>query len=300
MKIFYLICLLFISSVFAKEYKVQDAYNEITQAFESENWMSLLTNSQNVIKNFSETNYSKEAVYYLAVAYFNLRDFEPANEQFTNYLNQQYNPKFFQHALSFKFKIAEEYRNGSRKRLFNLKKSPKLASGKDDAVKIYDEIITILPNDFLAAKSYFGKAQILDYFEEYKDSIETYQQLVKKFPKEELSIDAYIEIAKVYLKQANSRHQDTDILDLAELNLLQFKHAFPQEKKIKEAENMFLKMKEIYAKGLYDIATFYERTKKNNAAKIYFTKIIATYPETIYAKKSKNYLDTLEKKSHKR
>jgi hypothetical protein len=39
-------------------------------------------------------------------------------------------------------------------------------------------------------------------------------------------------------------------------------------------------MKEVFASDLYDTGRFYERTSKPHAAHIYYTRILAKYPET--------------------
>jgi len=69
-------------------------------------------------------------------------------------------------------------------------------------------------------------------------------------------------------------------LDLAEINLRKFCGSFPGDEKIAVAEKMMLQMKEVYASDLYDTARFYERTGKAGAAYLYYTRILAKYPET--------------------
>ena len=116
--------------------------------------------------------------------------------------------------------------------------------------------------------------------EEYKSSVETYQTLIRRFPKHPLAAESYIGVGEVYLIQSQEEYPDQDYLDLAEINLRKFRHDFPGEERLAIAEKLFQDMKEVYASDLYDTGRFYERTKKPQAAYIYYTRIIAKYPET--------------------
>ena len=59
------------------------------------------------------------------------------------------------------------------------------------------------------------------------------------------------------------------------------------------AEGLFADMQEVYAKSFYEIAQFYERTKKPNASVLYYSKIIKTFPNTKSAELAKGRLHVL-------
>lgn len=261
-------------------FSVQEHYGLAMDAYQTKNWEELVHQSLIVIKNFESTPFAIEAYYYLGAAYFHLEEYEYANRFLTKYLKKQITPKFFEEAITYKFKIAEQYRLGERKHLFGLDTFPKWLPAAKDAIAIYDEVITALPHHDLAAYALFGKAYLQLKDEEYKSSIETYQMLIRRFPKHPLARESYIGIGEVYLIQAQESYPDQDFLDLAELNTRKFRADFPSDEKVQVAEDLLLAMKEVYASDLYDIARFYERTKKPQAARIYYTRIQAKYSDT--------------------
>jgi len=132
--------------------------------------------------------------------------------------------------------------------------------------------------------------------EEFKESIESFQTLIRKYPKHEYAIESFLEIEKVYLKQADPKHQDPNLIELAEINLKKFKEAFPKEPRLSDAEENFRRLQEIYAQGLYEIGRFYERTKKIDSSEIYYKKILSAYPDSNCAKLSLERLDKIKKK----
>jgi outer membrane protein assembly factor BamD (BamD/ComL family) len=259
---------------------VQEHYSAALDAYQKQNWDEVSHHCVIVIKNFGSTPFAQEAYYYLGTSYFHLEEYELANRFFTKYLKKQGAPKFFEEAIEYKFKIAQSYQKGARLHVLGMENLPKWVPAREEAIAIYDEVITALPHHELAASSLFGKAQLLLKEEEYKSSVETYQVLIRRFPKHPLAAESYIGIGEVYLVQAQAEYPDQDFLDLSEINLRKFRLNFPSDERIAVGEKMMLDMKEVYASDLYDTGRFYERTKKPHAAYLYYTQILAKYPET--------------------
>ncbi len=272
---------------------VQEHYSALLDAYQKQNWDETIHQSLIVIKNFSSSPFAQEAYFYLGVAYFNTGELEYANRFFTSYLKKQATPKFFEEAIQYKFKIAENYHRGAKKHILGWETMPKWLPARDEAIAIYDEVITALPHHELAAHALFGKAQLLLKEEEYKSSVETYQTLIRRFPKHPLAAESYIGVGQVYLVQSQAEYPDQDFLDLAEINLRKFKHDFPGEEKLAVAEKMFLKQNEVFAGDLYTTGRFYERTSKPHAAYIYYARILAKYPQTNVAKSAEKRLSKI-------
>jgi outer membrane protein assembly factor BamD (BamD/ComL family) len=275
---------------------VQEHYSAAIEAFQKEQWEELVHQMVIVVKNFPASPFAQEAYYYLGVGYFHLKEFEFSNRFFSKYLKKHTTPKFFEEAIQYKYQIAEKYQSGAKKHILGLETMPKWLPAAEEAIAIYEEVITALPHHDLAARSLFGKAQLLLKDEEYKSSIETYQLLIRRFPKHPLAIEGYIGIEQVYLVQSKEQYPDQDYLDLAAINLNKFRASFPKEERIAIAEEMFGAMLEVYASDLYDTARFYERTHKPKAAHLYYTRILNKYPETQVAFLAKKRLGSLKVK----
>lgn len=275
---------------------VQEHYSAAIDAYQKQNWEEVVHHCVVVIKNFGSTPFAQEAYFYLGVAYFHTGEYEFANRFLTKYLKKQATPKFFEEAIHYKFKIAKEYHKGAKKHVLGFENMPKWIPAREEAVAIYDEVITALPHHELAAQALFGKGKLLLKEEEYKSSLETYQTLIRRFPKHPLAAESYIGIGEVYLTQSQEEYPDQDFLDLAEINLRKFRTTFPGDEKIAIAEKMLLDMKEVYASDLYDTGRFYERTDKPHAASIYYTRIMAKYPETKVSELAKKRLGKIKVK----
>lgn len=272
---------------------VQEHHSRLLEAVQNEDWQEVISQANIIIKNFPDTPFHQEAFYFLGFSYFNMGDFDISNQHLSVYLRKQTALQNFKNAIELKFQIAEKFREGFKKHIGGIELLPKWIPAKDEAVKIYDEVISALPNDDLAAKALFGKGVLQLEDDEYIASVETYQTLIRRFPKHPLSPDAYVEIARVYLIQSQEKYPDADYLDLASINLRKFRQDFPMDPRVEEAEKIYGTMQEVFAESFYEIAQFYERAKKPHASILYYSKIIKSFPNTKSAELSKKRLKVL-------
>lgn len=272
---------------------VQEHYGLLLEAVQTEKWDVVVQQATIMIQNFPDSPFYQESFYFLGLGFFHKEEFEIANQYLTTYLKKQTALQHFREAIELKFQIADRYGGGYKKHVGGVEFLPRWMPAKEEAIEIYDEVINALPNDDLAAKALFGKAKVVLDNEEYSSSIEVFQTLIRRFPKHTLAPDAYVEICKVYLTESKERYPDADFLDLATLNLKKFRQDFPSDERIETAENILAEMQEVYAKSFYDIAKFYERTKKPHASVLYYSKIVKAFPNTKSAELSKKRLSVL-------
>lgn len=276
------------------QFTVHAYYSKMIDHYQKEEWDQLALNCKGLIASYPTNPFAREALYYLGVAEFKLGEYEYANKAFSNYLREELTSKFFEQTIRFKFEIATEFDGGARVHLFGWNKMPKWLPAYEEAIEIYDEVITTMPRDDLAAKSLYRKGVLLLRMEEYKKSIDAFQTLCRRFPKHPLAPDAYVGISDVFFTECKNEFPDSKKLELAEINLRNFKTHFPSEPRVEEAHKRLLGMKEEFANDLLEIAEFYERTKKGSAAAIYYATILKKYPETKAAKKSEKRLKVLD------
>lgn len=273
---------------------VQEYNSALQQAIAAGQWWTVIDYAGVISYNFPTSPFAQELSYVMGEAYFNLNQFEYANDCFTAYLNHVTSPKHFEEAIEYKFNIAERFATGTKKRLFGSTKMPAWVSAEEDALPIFDEVIAALPHSEFAARSLLSKSRIQVYMEDYKPSVETLDLLIRRFPKHDLAAQAYLEKNKVFLVQCQAQSLDPDLLDIAEVNLRKFRLAFPREPRVAEAEKIYSEMQELFAQNLFETGQFFEKTKKIPASLIYYHKVIAKYPTTEAATASRDKLETLQ------
>lgn len=273
---------------------VQEFYSYMQEAMDEEDWWSAIDYGEIVLYNFPDSPFNQEIPFWMGTAYYRLEQYELANTALSDYLKQSTSPSHFGEAIEMKFAIAEFFREGGKKRLFGSHKLPAILSAKDDALKIYDEVIATLPHHELAAKSLLGKAKIQAEEGDFKPSVETLQLLIQRFAKQEFAADGYLEISRVYLGQSKEQHVDPNLLDLVGANYRKFQAAFPRDDlRLKEANECITEMKELYASHLVETAQFFRKRHKSDASRIYLSTVVSKYPETQAADRAREMLENL-------
>lgn len=268
-------------------------YNLGCKYYDKESWSKASHEFEKVVFYFPDAEPAAEASFYLAVSYYEMGEFDFANESFSNYLKTSQHPTFFEEAVTYKFLIAEHFKTGKKQHPFRMRYLPKWISGQDSALTIYDEVVAALPNHELSVKALYSKAELLKKMREFRDSVEAYQLLIRRFPRHEIVPACYLGIANAYVRQSRIEFQNPDIIALAELNVRKFKEDFPRDEKVVIAEESVCNIKELFAKGLCDLGLFYERKKLPDAAAIYFQSSIDEFPETRVAQFCRCKLNSL-------
>lgn len=271
----------------------EDHYSVGMQAMNSKEWKKAANAFYSISNKFPNSKYGAVSKYFCGVALYKAKEYELANNAFNNYLKDESTPQFFEESLKYKFSIAEMFRSGEKRRPFGRIQALKFLPAYQIALSIYDEISTSIPCHDLAALSIYYKGCLLWKIKEYREAVESFQLFTKRFPKHELTPEAYLYINKVYFDLSCKEFQNPDIITLAELNVKNFKIEFPKDSRSDDAFNEVNKIKEVYAKGLYEIGQFYERTFKSKASLIYYENAILQYPDTDIAKKCRERLQVI-------
>lgn len=273
---------------------VQEHFDLGAQALDACDWNEALCQFTIVSCSFPSTPYGQEALFYIGISYYYLEEYDMANEAFSQYLKASSNPRLFQEAVEYKYSIAECFKNGAKRRFFGTKKLPKWASGTSMALTIYDEVIAAVPCNNIAAHALVSKGYLLWTIQDYRQAVDSFQMVIRRFPKHELAPECYLYISQVYLEQSRVEFQNPDLLAFAQINLRKFQQDFPREERLCEAEENVHQIKEIYACGLYDTGRFYERTCKWRAAIIYYHNAIHQFPDTSVAQLCKERILCLD------
>lgn len=273
---------------------VEEHFNAGLRAIEAEQWVEAEKHFNIITANFPCTENGHEAFYYLGIAGYYLEELDFANEAFTEYLKGKQHPQYFIEAMQYKYNIAEFFRGGARRRFFGTKQLPKWADGKSLALEIYEEIIVALPCHELAVRALFSKGELQWAEGNYRESVEAFRMITKRFPKHELAPESYLMMMGVYMEQSRSEFQNPDILAFAHITLRKFKQDFPREERISDAEAILLGIKEVYARGLFETGAFYERICKPVAAAIYYQNAANLFPETQVALWCRAHLERLQ------
>ncbi len=265
------------------------------QAIRQRDWDTAIRQYDIIISNYPESPEAHGSLYFLAICNYYISEFDIANEYFSAYLKSPYGRDYFESAVEYKLAIANQFSKGERRHFFGKKYLPCWLSAEDQAIELYDEVSTTLPCHDLATWALYCKGRLLWKMGRYYESIDTLQQLTRRFPKHELAPESYVTISYIYLNQCEKELHNSDLLAFAQINMRKFEQDFPREERLITVEKNLLGMQELYAKSLYETGEYYERKEESRAACIYYKNVLDRYPETCMADQSRNRLSVIQK-----
>lgn len=262
----------------------QEVYRELHHSYQEKNYKQVVYLGHRLVTYHTDSPVLANTYFYYGVALFHQGDYQRANDTLSTFLEKYALPQFFEEALHVKFAIAEKYRLGEKKRIMGMQYAPRWESSLEDAIAIYDEVILTLNREEIAIQALYHKAGLLVKNDQWKEGIDAYQTLIRRFPTHPLSASSYLAIADVYLEQSKIRHPDAQIIALAEMNYKRFCSDYPQSEQLPVAEKKLIRVKERFAKDLWDSADFFARKRhQTESAIIYYKLLVQKYPETTYA-----------------
>lgn len=276
-----------------KKFTPEHHYSCAINAYNKGQWNIALKHFSILKNKFRNAPLTQTINYHMGVAYFNIKNFDLSNQHFTQYLSQPHTPELFHDAIQYKFMIAERFRQGAKCHLFHKEDMPVLQPGRDTALEIYDEIIATLPTSELSIESHYAKSDVLVKMGMFEEAVEPLKKLIAIFPDEDLAIEAYLSIARVYCLHSQKEPQNIDLMALSSINLKNFEEHFPGEERISEARELLDAVTEAYANSLFDTGAFYEKIGKPNASVIYYKKTMSQFPKTLVAAKCQERLNFL-------
>ncbi len=108
--------------------------------------------------------------------------------------------------------------------------------------------------------------------------------------------EARLQAAKAYLGKFNGPAFDPAPLVEAKERLLEYQALYGGEAQSGEVEPMLAKINDLQAQREYQIGCFYERTGKEDSARVSFERIIRRWPNSKWAGKAQSKLKEFGKK----
>jgi len=264
-------------------------------AWNAGDYTTALLSFEAIWNNYPRSPLASESLFRSAKCLIRLQELDAANEKLSLYLRSQGAPTYFKEAIVDKFQIAEKFREGSGKPLFGVRYLPKWIGAETLALEIYDEIATIIPSDQLAAKSLYSKGLLLKKMGQWKEAVDAFHNLIRRFPHDALAAESYVQNNEVFLVQCEIEIQNPDILGMARVNLKRFETDFPNDDRIELVHKGVKRVEECYAEALFEAGMLYERKGEPKSAELYYKNTCHLFPETKVAKLSDMRLKRLEK-----
>ena len=196
----------------------------------------------------------------------------------------------FSQMVDREFELGELFAQGKREPAFwALRFIPWLVD-EDHAEEILKRALDRAPFAKFSAKAHLRLAYIYDRSGKVKESIDQLRELVRDYPSSEQHKFAMLALAEGLLELARRGDGDGSYIREAADVLARFNDRYPDADENRWAKLKLLEAKDVQAKRLYDMAVFYRRSGRREAAERYLARIISELPDSKYAAESEAML----------
>ncbi|MES2997419.1 MAG: tetratricopeptide repeat protein [Verrucomicrobiota bacterium] len=179
--------------------------------------------------------------------------------------------KLYKSALARQASMAQRAAQGDIKSSFLGIKS-KLSLEK--TVEMLGKVRTHAPRSRAAAKAQFTIGELYHSKKKSKEAIAAFRELVKDQPDMPEASEALFRVGVIYLEEAERGNQSQGTLDLSREAFNDYLMQYPGHHRNAEARRKIANLQGKDLQRSYDVAKFYQKTGKTEAAKVYYRDII--------------------------
>ncbi len=231
------------------------------------------------IKAHEDSEVMDRALYLKAQAQFDRKLYYQSFEVYEEMLDGWGASRLFESALQQQMEIARRFLAGAKRKIWGF--IP--ASARTEGLEILDRVVERWPGSELAAQALMMQADYYYGRGRFIEAQATYQIVVENYTK-----SGYYE--KALLRNAESTHAqyrgplyDSGCLTEARLRYEQYRARFPARARELGIESRIVRIRWEESEKHYEIADFYRRTHRQEAAHYYADYIEGHWPETEWA-----------------
>lgn len=196
-----------------------------------------------------------------------------------------------QEILKRQYRIGELFIKGKKRKLWRFPIIP----ARDKGIEILETIVKNAPYSEISPEAQFNIGTIYKKMGKYTEAVETFNKVINDYKDTPWYEEALYQVGWCNYKKSRGFSYDQLAAKEAERTFQKFLNEFPQSKHISKINKMLDELSGRQAKGILEIARFYEKHGHKDAAIMYYKEIIEKSPGTKEAGDAEERLQKLEK-----
>ncbi|MDP3979788.1 MAG: outer membrane protein assembly factor BamD [Chlamydiota bacterium] len=248
-------------------------------------------------QNFPRSKYAPEAILHEA------ENFEKAGfyyESFQAYqvlISKYPSYREISEIVAQQYRIGNLYLTGKKRKMKYIKLA--VFSALNEAIEIFEKVRDNLPFSDIADDAQFRIGLTYEKMNKLNQAIQAYRELLRKFSESELRDDAKYRIGMCYLNLSKGPEYDQASSVNAIAAFHEFLNEYPDSNRIEEVKQRISDLHNSQAKGIYDIACYYDKIKQYDSALIYYNRVVNDFSESTFVQNSQKRVAQIQQKQQK-
>ena len=264
---------------YAQEMEKEKKYNNAARAYKS------------LIKAYPTSPLAPQAYLKLAENYEHEGQWYNAFQAYQKLLENYPKEIDFERVLGQQYRIGEMFIKGKKRKLLHLPILP----ARDKGIEILEILVKNAPYSAIAPEAQFQIGTAYKKMGKYDKAIEAYQDVITNYKNTPWYEEALYQIGWCNYKKSRGFSYD-QLAGKESIVLFQrFVDEFPHSKHTPKIKELLTELTGRRAKGVYQIARFYETHGHKEAASMYYKQVIENNPGTREAQDAVKRLGILQK-----
>jgi outer membrane protein assembly factor BamD len=198
----------------------------------------------------------------------------------------------FEPALEAEYTIAKAYLDGKRVDVYGVPTLPSMPKAQE----MFRKIVTNAPFSKMAPLAQYGIGQALEKQGSIVSAVNAYQQVVDRYPNNDVAADAMYQIGYVYFQASRETGYDQTAAVRSQEAFEDFLVRYPNSSKVAQAQDNLKALQGRKSSDSYNIARFYDKQKNYKAAYVYYNEVLQQQPDSQEAQRAKDRMDQIRSK----
>ena len=268
-------------------------------AFEKKDYGLALKAARRVVKVWPISDSVPEARYLMGRCYEATGRDEKAFKEYQDLLEKQPKLANFAEVLQRQYAIADRFLAGKSFKLWGY--IPTGASMSRTA-EMYEKIVKTGPYSDVApqAQMKVGVAHerektFMFKTPDYPGAAKAYEMAADRYhDRPQVAAEALYRAGSAYHKQAQKAEYDQSAAGQAIANFTDFMTLFPNDPRVTQTGNLITALKREQARGSFQIAKYYEKSRKWKGAMVYYNEVLQQDPDSPYGAEARQRIEQLK------
>jgi outer membrane protein assembly factor BamD len=272
--------------------RAQDQLAVAESAFTNTEYRVALQAAHRVLRVWPLSDYAPRAQYLVGRCLEVTGRDEAAFNAYQNVIQKYPKSAEYEGVLWRQYEIASRFLNGQ---WFKLWGYVPLYTSMDQTAKMFDKIVNNGPYSDVAPHAQLRIGAAREKQKDYAEAVKAYETAADRYHDQPvIAADALYRKGITYYKQAATAEYDQSTASQATAAFTDFITLFPDDQRVPRAQWALAKLKAEQVRGNFEIAQFYEKSRKWAGAVVYYNEVLQLDPNSRYAARARQQIEALK------
>jgi outer membrane protein assembly factor BamD len=262
------------------------------QAFTKNDFNTTLHAAHRVLRVWPLSDYAPDAEYLIGRCLEASGNDEAAFKAYQNIIEKYPRSSHYEEVLWRQYEIANRFLGGEWFRIWGY---IPLYPSMDQTAQMFDKIVNNGPYSDVAPHAQLRIGAAREKEKDYPEAVKAYATAADRYYNQPtIASDALFREGLSYARQAAKAEYDQNTAVLAIERFTDFITLYPDDRRVSRAEKAIAWLKAEQVRGNFEIAQFYQKSKKWNGALVYYNEVLQLDPNSPYAASARQRIEALK------